>query len=273
MPYGFFALIMFVLGLAFGSFANVVIWRFPRKESLSSPPSHCPSCDAPIRWHDNIPVVSWVALRGRCRACGEPISVRYPLVEALSGLLWLIAALEFGFSLRAGFAAAFFYLLLILSAIDLDAYRLPNPLVGLCAAVGGVGAFLYQVTGLPAVPLVDFGGWLASPLVAALVGALLSSGLALGIALLYARMRKREGFGMGDVKLLAAIGLFVGPYGLLVLFFASVAGAIAGIVAALRSDEGLAKAYPFGPFLAAAAVGVSLYGPGVWGWYMGLVAP
>lgn len=271
MPYEVFAVTMFVLGLAFGSFANVVIWRFPRRESLSTPPSHCPSCDVQIKWYDNIPVVSWLVLRGKCRACGEPISVRYPVVEMLSGLLWLVAALEFGVTVRAVAAAAFFYLLLILSAIDLDTRRLPNPLVGLCAAIGLAGALVYQLTGLPVTPLLDSQGWLSSPLAGALVGAVASAGVALAIALTYAGMRKREGFGMGDVKLLGAMGLFLGPLGVLVLFLASVVGAIVGIVMASRSKEGLAKAYPFGPFLAGAAVVIALYGPDMWGWYIGLM--
>lgn len=271
MPYEVFAVTMFALGLAFGSFANVVIWRFPRGESLSSPPSRCPSCETPIRWTDNIPVLSWLLLRGRCRSCGESISVRYPIVETVSGVLFLIAALEFGWGLRAVAAAAFFYLLLVLSAIDFDTYRLPNPLVGITAAIGASGALVAQFTGVPAVPLLGFNGWLRSPLIAAGVGAVASAGIALGIALIYAGMRKREGFGMGDVKLLAAIGVFLGPYGVLVLFIASVLGAVVGVVAASRSGEGLTKAYPFGPFLAGSAVVTALYGPAVWRWYMGLV--
>lgn len=271
MPYEVFAVMMLLLGLSFGSFANVVIWRFPRHESLSSPPSHCPSCQSAIQWYDNIPVVSWLVLRGRCRACAEPISVRYPVVELLSGVLWLVAGLEFGVALRALAAAIFFYLLLILSAIDLDTRRLPNPIVGLCVGIGFAGAVVYQLTGLPITPLLDSRGWLASPVVAAVVGAVGSAGIALAIALTYAGMRRREGFGMGDVKLLGAIGLFLGPLGVLVLFLASVAGAIVGIIMARRSQEGLAKAYPFGPFLAAAAVLIALYGPEIWGWYVGLL--
>lgn len=270
VPLSAFAVLMTVLGLAFGSFANVVIWRFPRGESLSSPPSHCPQCDTPISGRDNIPVVSWLLLRGQCRSCGKPIPVRYPLVEALSGALWLAAALTWGVTVQAGFAAAFFYLLLVLSFIDLDTMRLPNPLVGLLAAIGLAGSIFSQLTGLAAVPLVDLGGWLASPLLASIVGALVSGGFSLAIALAYAAIRKSSGFGMGDVKLLGAIGIFLGPYGLMTLFFASLVGAVVGIVAARRSGGSMTSRYPFGPFLAAGAVLVALVGPSVWAWYTGV---
>lgn len=272
MPTAAFAVLMTILGLAFGSFANVVIWRFPRGESLSHPPSHCPNCDTPIAWRDNVPVIAWLRLRGRCRSCGSPIHVRYPTVELLGGLLWLTAALVFGFSMRAVFAAAFYYLLLILAFIDLDTMRLPNPLVALLAGIGALGALLSQILGGAwMVPLIDFGGWLGQPLVASAVGLVVSAGLALAIAMAYSAVRKASGFGMGDVKLLAAIGIFLGPYGLLTLFFGSLAGAVVGIVIASRSEGSLTSRYPFGPFLAAAAVLVSVVGPGVVAWYLGLM--
>jgi leader peptidase (prepilin peptidase)/N-methyltransferase len=257
------------LGLAFGSFANVVIWRFPRGESLSHPSSHCPRCETPIRWHDNVPVLGWLLLRGRCRSCAEPISPRYPAVELLSGLLWAAAALAFGFGARAVFAAAFFYLLLILSFIDLDTMRLPNPIVGLLAVLGLIGSALAQFSPVDAVPLVGFGGLLASPLLASIVGAVVSAGVALSIALAYSAVRKADGFGMGDVKLLGAIGIFLGPYGLMTLFFGSLAGAIAGVIVAARNGGSVTAKYPFGPFLAAGAVVATLAGPTIWGWYLG----
>ena len=270
MPLAAFAVLKYLLGLAFGSFANVVIWRFPRGESLSSPPSHCPVCDTPIRWYDNVPVVSWLALRGRCRSCATRISPRYPTVELLGGVLWLAAALEFGVSARAVAAAVFFYLLLILAFIDLDTMRLPNAIVGLLAAIGLAGSLVAQFSGTSLVPLLDLGGWLAAPLVGSIVGALVSGGLALAIAAAYSAVRKASGFGMGDVKLLLAIGVFLGPYGIMVLFLGSLAGAFVGIALASRKGGSLTMRYPFGPFLAAAAVVVALVGPSVWSWYLGL---
>jgi len=260
---------MFVLGLVFGSFANVVIWRFPRGESLSTPGSHCPLCDAPIAWYDNIPVVSWLLLRRRCRSCHASISARYPGVELLSGGLWLVAAVVYGVSVQSAFAAAFFYLLMILSFIDLDTMRLPNPLVGLVAAIGAVGAMVAQFGGVAAVPLTPTGA-LASPLAAAAIGAAASAGLSLAIAAAYAGVRKAEGFGMGDVKLLGAIGLFLGLYGPMVLFFGSILGAVGGIVEARVRNKSLKSRIPFGPYLAIAAVVVAVWGASAWSWYMGI---
>lgn len=253
--------------MIFGSFANVVIHRFPRGESLSHPGSHCPGCDAPIVWYDNVPLLSWAALRGKCRRCGEPISIRYPLVELASGALWVLAWALFGASWRTLFGIVFFYLLLILAAIDIDTYRLPNRLVAVLAGAGVIGVAVSAVTGTDAVPLLGHG----SPLVLAAVGALSSGGVALAIALLYEGVRKRSGFGMGDVKLLAVIGVFLGPYGLLVLFVGSLIAAAAGIRQAMRSQQGLSARVPFGPFLALAAVIVTVAGPAAWAWYWGLV--
>lgn len=267
----FSAVVASVLGVVFGSFANVVIWRLPREESLSHPGSHCPRCATPIRWSDNVPVVSWILLRGRCRACAERISRRYPLVEAASGLLFLLAWLMWGVSARAVFAAAFFYLLLILAMIDLDTRRLPNVLVGVLGLLGLVGAVLSAFTDIEAAPLIEGGGPLGNPFVFALTGAFASAGLALGIATLYSLLRDQTGFGMGDVKLLAAIGTFLGVYGVLVLFVASMLGVIPGILAA-RSKGGVRAAkIPFGPFLALASVVVALWGPTMWAWYTGFL--
>jgi leader peptidase (prepilin peptidase)/N-methyltransferase len=251
----------FLFGLVFGSFGNVVIWRLPRGESLSVPASHCPQCETPIAWYDNIPIVSWLVLLGRCRACGEPISVRYPAVELASGLLWLAAAVRFGFSTQTVVAIVFFYVLLLLAFIDLDTMRLPNSLVGLLAIVGILGVADSQFSGSPLLPLLSAGrGWLGEPALAAALGVLLSAGTMFLIAFVYAKVRGLKGFGAGDIKLLAVIGLFLGPYGLLVMFIASIGGAIWGIAASRHAEEGIRHKFPFGPFLALAAVIVALGG-------------
>jgi len=268
----FFLTLLAIFGLAFGSFANVVIWRFPRGESVSHPPSACPRCKTPIRWYDNVPVLSWLILRARCRDCGERISARYPAVELLSGALWVAAGLRFGLSAQTAWAIVLFYLLLLLAFIDLDTMRLPNTLVGSLFAVGVVGAGYSQLTGMPAVPLVPLGsGWLASPLATALAGALASAGIALAIAGAYSLLRQREGFGMGDVKLLGAIGVYLGLYGMLVLFVGSIIGVVYGVAASRGKGSSLAFKFPFGPFLALAAVLVVLFGPESWAWYLGLL--
>ncbi len=265
------ALTMF--GLLFGSFANVVIWRFPRGESIVSPSSRCPHCETPVRWYDNVPVLSWIVLRARCRSCRGPIAARYPLVEALSGLLWLSAALAFGLSVQAVLAALFFWMLLVLTFIDLDTMRLPNPLVAAIAVGGLLGAVVSQVLGISLVPLVGVtaSGIFAQPAFTAVIGCVLGAGLSGGVAALYAGVRGKSGFGMGDVKLLGAMGLFLGPYVLLALMIGSLVGAVAGIIAAARSGAGLQSKIPFGPFLALGGVVTVLFGPALMRGYLSLV--
>jgi len=271
IPGWYFSLSMTLFGLLFGSFANVVIWRQPRGESIAHPGSHCPGCDAPIAWYDNIPVASWLVLHGRCRHCHEPISRRYPLVEAASGALFLVAALVWGPSVRAIFGAALFWFLLVLSMIDIDHMRLPNPLVGALALVGLLGALLSQLLGWQVVPLVGVGarGLTAQPLVAAGIGVLLGAGLPAAIALAYRAIRGTSGFGMGDVKLLGALGIFLGPYVLLTFFIASLLGAIGALVG-VRKAGIKGRHIPFGPWLAAGGVITSIVGPALVRWYLTL---
>ncbi len=270
LPPWFFITALALFGLALGSFANVVIWRFPRGESLSTPPSRCPACETRIRWYDNIPLVSWFALRGRCRACGIRISPRYPIVEAMSGLLWLVAGLRFGQTAQTAFAIAFFYLLLILSFIDWDLMRLPDPLVGLAAAIGAVGAVASVFTGIALVPLTPLVSLPVAPVATAVLGAALGAGVSLLIALLYSAIRKVDGFGGGDVKLLGAMGVFLGPYVLLAFFVGSVVGAIYGVIATSARRLGLQTQFPFGPFLAIGAVLTAVWGSTLWHLYAGL---
>lgn len=272
IPEWYFSLSMALFGLLFGSFANVVIWRLPRGESLVRPGSHCPRCDAPIAWYDNIPVLSWLVLRGRCRNCSEPISARYPLVEAASGALFLLAALAWGPGLRALFGAAFFWFLLTLSLIDLEHMRLPNPLVGAVALLGLVGVLLSQLLDQNVVPLVGVGasGLTAQPLPAAALGVVLGAGLPAAIAFAYRLIRGRSGFGMGDVKLLGALGIFLGPYVLLTFFLASLLGALGGAILG-RGRELSQRRIPFGPWLALGAVITAVVGPALVRGYLRLV--
>ena len=274
-------------GLLFGSFANVLIWRVPRGESIVSPGSHCPKCGHDIRWYDNVPVLSWALLRGRCRDCGEPIAWRYPAVELVSGAMWVLAGWRFGLSAGTPLAAmplalAFFYLLLVLSLIDLDHRRLPTPLVTVLAAIAATAAIAAQLTGLPFAPLT--GGWgtglIASPLLLSGLGLLLGAGTSWGIAALYGALRGRQGLGFGDVRLLGAMGLVLGPYVLLAFALANVfgvLGAVAWMVLA-RRRSGRADVVPlgqasfaFGPFLALGGLLTALAGPTMWAAYLGLL--
>ena len=261
----FYLLSLGVFGLIFGSFANVLVWRVPRGESVVSPGSHCPACGHAIRPFDNVPFVSWMLLRARCRDCGAPIHWRYPLVELLSAVLWVLAGVVFGPTPRALVAVVLFYLLLVLSFIDLDVMRLPNVLVATVAGVGLAAAVASEATGvrlaplLPPIPL----GWLARPLPSALAGVALGAGLVGAIGAAYALVRHRAGFGMGDLKLAAAAGPFLGPYVLLALMFGSFFAVIGGVALALSKGEGPVgqRRFPFGPFLALGIVLTAVAGP------------
>lgn len=268
-------------GLIFGSFANVLIWRVPRGESIVSPGSCCPKCGHAIRWYDNIPVVSWLVLRGRCRDCGEPIAWRYPAVELASAALWLLAGWRFGLSWQVPLAVAFFNLLLVLSVIDVEHRRLPTPLIYALGGVAVVATLSAQVTGLPFSPLtpVASSGVLASPLVASGLGLMLGAGVAWGIAAAYGRIRGREGLGFGDVRLLGAMGLVLGPFVLLAYALANVFGLLGAIplmFAARKRAGGKDRtpvgqvSFAFGPYLALGGLVTALAGPALWSGYLRL---
>ncbi len=270
IPTWFFFLSAGLFGLLFGSLANVIIWRVPRDESIVSPGSHCPQCGAPIQWYDNVPVISWVLLRARCRECGGRISVRYPAVEAASCALWLAAAMHWGMSLRTVFGIGLFYLLLILTLIDLDHMRLPNSIVAALAVLGVVGVLVAQFSRESAVPFFSGTGILGSPAGYAAMGVFIGGGVSAAMAGTYALIRKTAGLGMGDIKLLAVLGLYFGPYVLMVLMFGSIFGALVGVVSMRLSKDGGPAKIPLGPFLTAGAVVVALWGPAVWHWYLGI---
>jgi leader peptidase (prepilin peptidase)/N-methyltransferase len=175
----------------------------------------------------------------------------------------------FGVSLQLAFAVFFFYMLLILSFVDLDLRRLPNALVGLLFVVGVAGVLVSQLTTSSAVPLLSGGqGLLGEPVVSAGIGALAAAGVMLTIAMVYQRVRHTQGMGMGDIKLLAVMGIYLGPYALLALFIATVLGAIWGLLVLGTSRQSMRIVMPFGPFLALGSVLTVAAGPAVWGWYL-----
>ncbi len=225
--------VLFILGLALGSFYNVLIYRLPRNISVVFPPSHCPECKKPIRWYDNIPVLSYILLRGRCRDCGARISIQYPLVELTSGLLAVLSYHRWGASYEALFMYIFFSALLVLSLIDLRFFIIPD-----IVTLPGIGLGLLS-------SLLREDITLLGSLLGALTGLLIS----LGIYLYYVKFRGMEGLGFGDVKLLSMIGAFTGIFGVLsALFIGSLAGLLFALPYLLRSKN-LQFAIPFGPFL------------------------
>ena len=232
-----------VVGLCVGSFLNVVAWRLPRRESIVRPRSRCPHCSAGIAARDNVPVLSFVMLRGRCRACGEAIAWRYPAVEAGSGLLWLASWLVFGPTFDGLLAALFCSLMLVLALIDASHLLLPDPLTFGGIGLGLTGSFLVTWT---------------TPR-DAVFGAAIGAGALLLLIGLWYLLRRVRGMGLGDVKMLAAVGAFLGVGGtLLTLFLASLIGALAGLLFLLRGRLGWSSRLPFGVFLAVGAV-VSLF--------------
>jgi leader peptidase (prepilin peptidase)/N-methyltransferase len=239
----------FAFGTVVGSFLNVLIYRVPREVSIvRTPPSSCPACTTPIRWYDNIPLISWLALRGRCRACRAPISLRYPLVELAAGLLAALAFSRWGLTLTGVEIVVFCWASLTLGLIDLDFQILPNVITYPAIVFGLVCSW--------------FGGytWWLDSAVGALVGALLP----ILVIVLYKLWRGVEGMGWGDVKYLAAIGSVVGLRGCVgVLVVASILGALVGI-GLIFSGRGSGKtALPFGTFLALAVI-LWLYAPSAW---------
>ena len=241
-----------ILGTIIGSFLNVVVWRLPRGESLSHPASACPKCGHPIRWWDNIPVVSWIVLRGKCRDCGEPISTRYPAVEAFTGIFfagvaWWIASGALG--LESGIAtilaaAAFLYLAAIsvaLTLIDLDVHRLPNKIV---LPAYGVGFVL-----LGSASVVE-GDW--GQLLTAVIGAAI-----LYVAYFLMALAYPAGMGFGDVKLAGVLGLYLAwlGWGELAVgaFAAFVLGGIFSLVLLIARRVSRKSGIPFGPWMLAGA--------------------
>jgi leader peptidase (prepilin peptidase) / N-methyltransferase len=237
------------LGAAIGSFLNVVTWRLPRGESVVAPRSSCPQCATPIRARDNVPVLSWALLRGRCRDCKAAISPRYPVIEALTALLCVAVVVVLGPGTQAWLALALVLLLVPVTFIDLDHRIIPNVLM----AIGAVSALALVAVLQP------------DALVEHLIAAAGAGGFLLVAAIAYP-----AGMGMGDVKLAAVLGLFLGTAVAPAMFVAMLAGSVVGalIIARKGAKEGRKTAIPFGPYLAFGAVVGALYGDAMVDWYL-----
>lgn len=267
------ALIIFVFGLIVGSFLNVCILRIPIAESVVLPSSHCPSCRTPIKPYDNIPVVSWLVLAGRCRKCKARISSMYPMVELATGLLFLACYLVFGLNAEALKWAIFAALLIVLTVTDLRERILPDK-------VNFVGLGLGLLLSLFTQPTDGTATWLANHIFAypppeaalslgdALIGAGAASGLLWLVAEGYFRARGREGMGLGDVKMMAMAGAFLGlQRALLTILLGSLLGSVIGIAVIAVGRKGRDFELPFGTFLGAGAILVMFFGSSALDWY------
>lgn len=252
-----FIIAAFILGTIIGSFLNVCIVRLPQNASIAFPASHCPHCNAAIRFYDNIPLLSYILLSGRCRACRAPISLRYFLVELLMGVLMALLFFHFGPSLVFLLSAVFTAALVVITFIDLQHQIIPDRI------------------SLPGIPLaflcsfaVPWTNWLDS-----LLGILVGGGILYAFALGYYLLTKKEGMGGGDIKMLAMIGAFLGWKGALAtLMLAAVAGSLIGLMLIAVKGKNFKYAVPFGPFLALGAFCALLYGESLISWYCSIGA-
>jgi leader peptidase (prepilin peptidase)/N-methyltransferase len=247
-------ILIFVWGLCIGSFLNVCIFRLPAAQSLIHPRSTCPRCQTPIKFYDNIPVVSYVVLRGRCRHCGQPIALRYPLVELLTGFFALAAYLKFGLTWASLVYFMFIAALLVITFIDLDHRIIPD------------------LISLPGIPIFFAASWIIPQMTwfDSLVGIIVGGGSLLTVAWVYKLITHKDGMGGGDIKLLAMIGALVGWQGVLMtIFVASATGTLAGFLHMLQARQRNMKlAIPFGPFLATGALVYIFWGEQLIRWYL-----
>ncbi len=232
-----------IFGALIGSFLNVCISRLPKEESIVWPGSHCPHCGTPIKFYDNIPLLSFILLKGKCRHCHHPISLQYPLVEGTMALASLILFMKFGPSLSFVFYFAFLASLIVITVIDLYHQIIPDVI-----SLPGIGVGLGASLLIPEITFFD-----------SLAGALLGGGSLFLVATVYRWLFKREGMGGGDVKLLAMIGAFLGWKAvILTILSGSLIGSIIGIAIMIMKGKDFKYAIPFGPFLSIGAV-ISLF--------------
>lgn len=273
LPAAFIMVAVGVFGALIGSFLNVVIHRVPRDESIAFPASHCPSCDAAIRPYDNIPVVSWAVLRGRCRSCRAPISARYPAVELLTAVLFALTFwFHSGLTLSLPFDLAFVAAILALIFIDAEHMILPNVIT----YPGAVIALVARVVVPNLYGVASLGGtqtqlrpWLVS-LGGAALGALLGGGFLWLVGWIWERWRGVEAMGLGDVKMMFMVGAYLGwPLTALTIFVGVLTGSFAGVAVMMRSKErDMQMMLPFGIFLGAGALVSLFFGTAIIDWYV-----
>ena len=252
----FIETMIFVFGICIGSFMNVCIYRLPNAKSIVKPRSMCPQCGTMIPFYDNIPVISYILLRRRCRQCRALIPIRYPLVELMGGLFALCAYLRFGFTVEGLVCYAFTTTLLVVTFIDIDHQIIPDRIT-----LPGIPVFFLASLLLPATTLTD-----------SLLGLLVGAGTLLVIGLSYNLIPHEGGMGGGDIKLLAMIGVLLGWKGVFfTIFIASGVGTFAGIIAMIHQGKGMKLAIPFGPFLSIGAISYIFFGSKLIYWYFNLL--
>jgi leader peptidase (prepilin peptidase) / N-methyltransferase len=234
--------VLSLLGLSVGSFLNVCVHRLPRHQSLVHPGSRCPRCGYVLRWYDNIPVVSYLVLRGRCRKCGDSIAIRYPAIEVVTLVLFLVHGAVFGWSALLVVRLLFACAMVVLFAVDLEHHLLPDAIT----LPGIVAGLLFSIVLPPGI-------------VSALLGMLIGGGVLWLIGEAYFRYSGQEGMGGGDVKMLAMIGAFLGwKLVLVTLVLSSVAGSLIGVFVIVLKRGGMKYALPYGTFLALGALAASV---------------
>ena len=245
-----------VLGMCVGSFLNVCIYRLPVSKSIVHPGSECPECGNPIRFYDNIPVISYLILRGRCRHCRTRISIRYALVEIITGFFAFCVLIEFGTSAQALIYFVFIAALMVVVFIDIDHKIIPNRIT-----LPGIPICFAASFALPGMTIQD-----------SLLGILTGGGSLFIIAWGDKKITRNEGMGGGDIKLLAMIGALIGWKGVLfTIYFASILGTCVGLVLILQRKKNLKFAIPFGPFLSIGAIIYVFFGDEIVGWYFRLL--
>ena len=247
---------IFIFGLCIGSFLNVCIYRLPASKSIVHPRSMCSNCGTLIASYDNIPILSYMVLRGKCRYCGARISFRYPLIEFISGIFAVGVFMKYGLSVEALIYYTFIATLLVITFIDIDHQIIPDVI-----SLPGIPIFFAASFVLPDITLVE-----------SIMGILIGGGSLWIVAQLYYMLTRKEGMGGGDIKLLAMMGAIIGWKGVLfTIFMASAVGTVVGMLVMLKTRTSMKLKVPFGPFLAIGAIAYIFLGPQLMAWYFNLL--
>ncbi len=250
--------LVFIFGLCIGSFLNVCIYRLPQSKSIVHPRSMCPNCGTLIRFYDNIPIFSYIALRGKCRQCKVSISFRYPVIEFMSGILAVGILIKYGIAFEAVIYYTFVSILLVITFIDIDHQIIPDVIT-----LPGIPIFFAASFALPEVTVVQ-----------SILGILIGGGSLYLVAWLYHLLTQKEGMGGGDIKLLAMMGAVIGWQGVLfTIFMGSAVGTVSGLLLMLKRRKTMKLAIPFGPFLAMGGMAYIFWGPRLIAWYFSLLRP